>query len=132
MDILPGWRQTMEKYHQQALEVVLNIARFIALSLNLDANFHHNRELKNLKELEVSSSKVTDHGVTFLKDIVTLLYLNLSRCNLTDNGCDKFSSKSSSGCFVPLDAGLNNLESLNLDSFRIRDNELINLAVNIN
>nr|KAJ0196688.1 hypothetical protein LSAT_V11C700353130 [Lactuca sativa] len=37
-DILPGWRQTMEKYHQQALEVVKNIARFIALSLDLDAN----------------------------------------------------------------------------------------------
>nr|KAJ0189616.1 hypothetical protein LSAT_V11C800435570 [Lactuca sativa] len=50
-------------------------------------------QLKNLKELEVSSSKVTDHG-----------------------------------CFVPLDAGLNNLESLNLDSFRIQDNGLINLA----
>nr|KAJ0223433.1 hypothetical protein LSAT_V11C200062270 [Lactuca sativa] len=75
-------------------------------------------QLKNLKELEVSSSKVTDHGVTFFKDIVTLLYLNLSRCNLTDNGC-----------FVPLNAGLNNLESLNLDSCRIRDNGLINLAV---
>lgn len=29
-----------------------------------------------------------------IADIVTLLYLNLSRSNLTDNGCHKFSSKS--------------------------------------
>ncbi|PWA94615.1 isopenicillin N synthase [Artemisia annua] len=38
-DILPGWRQTMEKYHQMAMEVVRKIARLIALALDLEANF---------------------------------------------------------------------------------------------
>ncbi|CAH1447762.1 unnamed protein product [Lactuca virosa] len=44
-DILPGWRQTMEKYHQQALEVVKKIARLIALSLDLDADFFEQPEM---------------------------------------------------------------------------------------
>nr|KAJ0195651.1 hypothetical protein LSAT_V11C700387950 [Lactuca sativa] len=44
-DILPGWRQTMEKYHQQALEVVKNIARFISLSLDLDSYFFERPEM---------------------------------------------------------------------------------------
>ncbi|KAL7588685.1 hypothetical protein Lser_V15G39213 [Lactuca serriola] len=44
-DILPGWRQTMEKYHQKALEVVKKIARLIALSLDLDANFFEKPEM---------------------------------------------------------------------------------------
>ncbi|KAI3499407.1 hypothetical protein L1887_35207 [Cichorium endivia] len=38
-DVFHGWRQTMEKYHQQALEVVRKIAWLVALSLDLDANF---------------------------------------------------------------------------------------------
>ncbi|XP_076951045.1 azadirone synthase LFS-like isoform X2 [Bidens hawaiensis] len=44
-DILPGWRQTMEKYHQQALEVVRKTARLIALALDLDANFFERPEI---------------------------------------------------------------------------------------
>ncbi|CAI9100432.1 OLC1v1037542C1 [Oldenlandia corymbosa var. corymbosa] len=38
-DILPGWRETMERYHQEALEVARTLARIIALALNLDSNF---------------------------------------------------------------------------------------------
>ncbi|MED6147132.1 hypothetical protein PIB30_041236 [Stylosanthes scabra] len=37
--ILPRWRETMEKYHEQALEVGKKVARIIALALGLDANF---------------------------------------------------------------------------------------------
>ncbi|KAL1318733.1 hypothetical protein HN51_071034 [Arachis hypogaea] len=37
--ILPKWRETMEKYHEQALEVGKKVARIIALALGLDANF---------------------------------------------------------------------------------------------
>nr|GEU34387.1 hypothetical protein [Tanacetum cinerariifolium] len=72
-------------------------------------------ELTHLKELQISCSKVTDHGVTFLKglhklallnmkrcpitsacldslsDLVGLHYLNVSRSNFTDKGCDKLS-----------------------------------------
>ncbi|KAF5802796.1 putative aminocyclopropanecarboxylate oxidase [Helianthus annuus] len=44
-DILPGWRQTMERYHQQALEVVKKTARLIALALDLDANFFEQPEM---------------------------------------------------------------------------------------
>lgn len=38
-DLLPNWRQTMEKYHREALEVARAVARLIALALDLDANF---------------------------------------------------------------------------------------------
>ncbi|XP_070030548.1 uncharacterized protein [Nicotiana sylvestris] len=37
--ILPGWRETMEKYHQEALEVTKAVSRLIALALDLDADF---------------------------------------------------------------------------------------------
>lgn len=38
-DILPEWRQTMENYHQEALEVAKKVARIIALALDLEAEF---------------------------------------------------------------------------------------------
>ncbi|XP_042492376.1 2-oxoglutarate-Fe(II) type oxidoreductase hxnY isoform X2 [Macadamia integrifolia] len=44
-DLLPGWRQTMEKYHQEALEVAKKVARIIALALNLDADFFDKPEM---------------------------------------------------------------------------------------
>ncbi|KAJ9548817.1 hypothetical protein OSB04_021360 [Centaurea solstitialis] len=44
-DILPGWRQTMEKYRQEALEVVRKIARLIALALDLDFDFFERPEM---------------------------------------------------------------------------------------
>ncbi|KAL9274588.1 2-oxoglutarate-Fe(II) type oxidoreductase hxnY-like protein [Drosera capensis] len=44
-DLLPGWRQTMQEYHRQALEVARTVARIIALALDLDANFFDKREM---------------------------------------------------------------------------------------
>ncbi|KAJ4951028.1 hypothetical protein NE237_027860 [Protea cynaroides] len=44
-DFLPGWRQTMEKYHQEALEVAKKVARIIALALDLDADFFDKPEM---------------------------------------------------------------------------------------
>ncbi|EEF48183.1 2-oxoglutarate-Fe(II) type oxidoreductase hxnY isoform X2 [Ricinus communis] len=44
-DLLPGWRQTMERFHQEALEVARKIARIIALALDLDANFFDRPEM---------------------------------------------------------------------------------------
>ncbi|XP_004503479.1 kihadalactone A synthase LFS-like [Cicer arietinum] len=38
-DVLPGWRETMEKFQCQALEVGKAVAKIIALALDLDANF---------------------------------------------------------------------------------------------
>ncbi|KAF9662575.1 hypothetical protein SADUNF_Sadunf18G0068500 [Salix dunnii] len=43
--ILPGWRQTMEKFHQQALEVARAVARIIALALDLEADFFDKPEM---------------------------------------------------------------------------------------
>ncbi|KAF7813876.1 2-oxoglutarate-Fe(II) type oxidoreductase hxnY-like isoform X1 [Senna tora] len=44
-DILPGWRETMEKYHREALEVGKAVGRIIALALDLDANFFDKPEM---------------------------------------------------------------------------------------
>ncbi|KAF3624879.1 putative protein phosphatase 1 regulatory subunit pprA-like [Capsicum annuum] len=42
---LPGWRETMQKYHQEALEVVKGVSRLIALALDLDVDFFDQPEL---------------------------------------------------------------------------------------
>ncbi|KAK9726200.1 hypothetical protein RND81_05G197600 [Saponaria officinalis] len=44
-DLLPGWRQSMEKYDIEALEVGRAVARLIALALELDANFFDKPEI---------------------------------------------------------------------------------------
>ncbi|KAK3024910.1 hypothetical protein RJ639_043225, partial [Escallonia herrerae] len=44
-DILPGWRQTMEKYHREALEVAKKVARIIALALDLEDDFFNRPEM---------------------------------------------------------------------------------------
>lgn len=44
-DHLPGWRQTMEKYHREALEVAKAVARIIALALDLDVDFFNKPEM---------------------------------------------------------------------------------------
>ncbi|XP_061371131.1 2-oxoglutarate-Fe(II) type oxidoreductase hxnY-like [Gastrolobium bilobum] len=38
-DVLPGWRDTMEKFQWEALKVGKEVAKIIALALDLDANF---------------------------------------------------------------------------------------------
>ncbi|PHT59486.1 hypothetical protein CQW23_01849 [Capsicum baccatum] len=42
---LPGWRETMQKYHQEALEVIKAVSRLIALALDLDVDFFDQPEL---------------------------------------------------------------------------------------
>ncbi|KAF8400896.1 hypothetical protein HHK36_014199 [Tetracentron sinense] len=44
-DLIPGWRQTMEKYHQEAMEVGKAVARIIALALDLDGDFFDKKEM---------------------------------------------------------------------------------------
>ncbi|CAK7337492.1 unnamed protein product [Dovyalis caffra] len=44
-DILPGCRQTMEKFYLEALEVARAIARIIALALDLEADFFDRQEI---------------------------------------------------------------------------------------
>ncbi|KAG8656957.1 hypothetical protein MANES_03G026000v8 [Manihot esculenta] len=43
--LLPGWRQTMERFHKEALEVARAVARIIALALNLEADFFDRPEM---------------------------------------------------------------------------------------
>ncbi|KAL5545849.1 hypothetical protein UlMin_005536 [Ulmus minor] len=44
-DQLPGWRETMEKFYQQALEVARSLARIIALALGLERDFFDKPEM---------------------------------------------------------------------------------------
>ncbi|KAL5572564.1 hypothetical protein UlMin_022161 [Ulmus minor] len=44
-DQLSGWRETMEKFHQQALVVARSVARIIALALGLDHDFFDKPEM---------------------------------------------------------------------------------------
>ncbi|KDP33809.1 hypothetical protein JCGZ_07380 [Jatropha curcas] len=44
-DLIPGWRQTMEKFHQEALQVARAVARLIALALDLEADFFDKPEM---------------------------------------------------------------------------------------
>ncbi|KAL5545853.1 hypothetical protein UlMin_005540 [Ulmus minor] len=44
-DQLPRWRETMEKFHQQALKVARSVARIIALALGLDRDFFDKPEM---------------------------------------------------------------------------------------
>ncbi|KAK9130956.1 hypothetical protein Sjap_011443 [Stephania japonica] len=44
-DLLPGWRETMEKYHEEALRVSKAVAMIIALALDLEADFFDKPEM---------------------------------------------------------------------------------------
>ncbi|ERN15138.1 2-oxoglutarate-dependent dioxygenase tropC [Amborella trichopoda] len=44
-DLLPRWRETMEKYHRECLDVARLVARLIALALNLEARFFDKPEM---------------------------------------------------------------------------------------
>ncbi|KAK4601854.1 hypothetical protein RGQ29_011106 [Quercus rubra] len=44
-ELLPGWRETMEKYHREALEVARAVARIIALALDLKVDFFDQQEM---------------------------------------------------------------------------------------
>ncbi|CAL8172135.1 unnamed protein product [Prunus armeniaca] len=44
-DMLPGWRDSMEEYHRQCLEVAKAVARLVALALDLDIHFFDKPEM---------------------------------------------------------------------------------------
>ncbi|KAM1061971.1 hypothetical protein ACFX14_026259 [Malus domestica] len=44
-DVLPGWRETMEEYHRQCLEVTKSVGRLVALALDLDIHFFDKPEM---------------------------------------------------------------------------------------
>ncbi|KAI5320345.1 PREDICTED: 2-oxoglutarate-Fe(II) type [Prunus dulcis] len=44
-DLLPGWRDSMEEYHRQCLEVAKAVARLVALALDLDIHFFDKPEM---------------------------------------------------------------------------------------
>ncbi|KAB1214813.1 hypothetical protein CJ030_MR5G018797 [Morella rubra] len=43
--LLPGWRETMEKFHREALEVARAVARIIALALDLEVDFFDKQQM---------------------------------------------------------------------------------------
>ncbi|KAG5387954.1 hypothetical protein IGI04_029495 [Brassica rapa subsp. trilocularis] len=44
-NVLPGWREAMEKYHQEALRVCKAIAKLLALALDMDADYFDSPEM---------------------------------------------------------------------------------------
>lgn len=54
-DILPGWRETMEKYHREALGVAKKVSRIVALALNLGSDYFLRQEIlgKNIATLKL-------------------------------------------------------------------------------
>ncbi|KAJ7973798.1 2-oxoglutarate (2OG) and Fe(II)-dependent oxygenase superfamily protein [Quillaja saponaria] len=44
-DFLPGWRETMEKFHRETIKVGKAVARIIALALDLDVDFFDKPEM---------------------------------------------------------------------------------------
>nr|XP_025617513.1 F-box/LRR-repeat protein 14 isoform X9 [Arachis hypogaea] len=96
--------------------------------------------LQKLSLLNLEGCLVTAACLDSLADLPLLSNLNLNRCNITDDGCEKFSrlenlkvlnlgfNDITDACLAHLKAVLTKLESLNLDSCRIGDEGLINLA----
>eukprot|EP00250_Pteridium_aquilinum_P019836 c24593_g1_i4 orf=146-994(+) len=68
-DLLPGWRDTMETYHAQAMKVGLRVATLIALALNLEHDFFTRPERMDcpiavLRLLHYSGEKSDpEHGI---------------------------------------------------------------------
>ncbi|GJS63983.1 F-box/LRR-repeat protein 14-like protein isoform X1 [Tanacetum coccineum] len=62
-------------------------------ALNINCLIHPSLSLRltNLKELQIFCSKVTDHGVTFLKGLHKHALLNMERCPITSACLDSLS-----------------------------------------
>ncbi|OVA19188.1 Leucine-rich repeat [Macleaya cordata] len=96
--------------------------------------------LRKLILLNIEGCLVTGACLGSISALLALSYLNLNRCALSDTGCEKFSglqnlkvlnlgfNNITNACLVSLKGGLTKLESLNLDSCRIGDEGLVNLA----
>ncbi|XP_042034835.1 2-oxoglutarate-Fe(II) type oxidoreductase hxnY-like isoform X2 [Salvia splendens] len=69
-DILPRWRKTMEKYHQEALEVSRSVSRLIALALGLDINFFDQPEMLGnpIATLRLLHYEDDNYGLQICKD----------------------------------------------------------------
>ncbi|GJT21028.1 F-box/LRR-repeat protein 14-like protein isoform X1 [Tanacetum coccineum] len=148
-----------DKISDVGLGCISGLKKLEALNINCcncitDVDMKPLSDLTNLKELQISCSKVTDHGITFLKGLHKLALLNMERCPITSacldslldrvglhylnvsrsNFTDEFSTqvfKSTKHGIQPVLAhlkGLTNLESLNLDSCMIKDGGLVYLS----
>ncbi|GJZ79075.1 putative bromo adjacent homology domain, zinc finger, RING/FYVE/PHD-type containing protein [Tanacetum coccineum] len=68
--------------------IVTGLKKLEALNINCcncitDVDMKPLSELTNLKELQISCSKVTNHDITFLKGLHKLALLNMERCPIT-------------------------------------------------
>ncbi|CAN6456743.1 unnamed protein product [Victoria cruziana] len=98
-DVLPCWKETMLKYHREALEVVKTISKIIALALDLDAEFfikpdilgdpiatlrllHYSGELSNPEKGIYGAGAHSDYGLITL--LLTDEVLGLQICRDKD------------------------------------------------
>ncbi|CAI9280147.1 unnamed protein product [Lactuca saligna] len=133
-----GW------YHFSFNPSLLCLSNLTSLSLKRNTNITTKglsvlSGLVNLSKLDLIRCSGIHGGLVHLRDLVALLFLNVSRFNITDDGCDKFSKLKS---LKALNLGFNdmsdailshlkgsiNLESLNPDSCRIGYKGLVHLA----
>ncbi|KAJ3702285.1 hypothetical protein LUZ61_005990 [Rhynchospora tenuis] len=64
-DILPGWQEVMKRYHKEALRVAKDVARIIALALDLPSDFFDSPEMleepiATLRLLHYEAARVSD------------------------------------------------------------------------
>ncbi|CAI9299507.1 unnamed protein product [Lactuca saligna] len=85
-------------YLSEGTKSALKCSGLLNLTLNMnccncitDADMKPLSDLRNLEELQISSSKVTDNGVTFLKGLHKLALLNIERCPITAACLDSLS-----------------------------------------
>ncbi|KAF3642249.1 putative S-acyltransferase TIP1-like [Capsicum annuum] len=125
------------------LRFVKIIFLFLRVSGKMQSGFdilHSSTDLYNLVVLNLEgSSEVTAACLDYLTALTSLKSLNVNRCHLSDDGCEKFSALSS---LKELNLGFNNisdtclgqlngmtkLEGLYLDSCRISNDGLAHLA----
>nr|GEU71852.1 hypothetical protein [Tanacetum cinerariifolium] len=81
-------RNLREKRNLPETLEALNINCFNCIT---DVDMKPLSELTNLKELQISCSKITDHGVTFMKGLHKLALLNMERCPITSTCLDSLS-----------------------------------------
>jgi hypothetical protein len=79
-----------------------------------DDGFRHLKHLRELKELHLGRTPITNRGIESLKDLKKLRVLDLLRTRITDAGLEHL-------------AGLTRLEDLNLYSTKVTDTGLVSL-----
>ncbi|CAN8303448.1 unnamed protein product [Cochlearia groenlandica] len=79
-DLLPGWRETMEKYHQEALRVSKAVARLLASALDLDADYFDRPEMLGKPIATMRLLHYEGKSTFLMKIIITKHYYLYGQC----------------------------------------------------